>query len=136
MLLTQFLSLIRNVLIPNGSILAISFCDPVGVDETTSSILSNHTVTTSSNFDSAGLLANAVKQLFKTEAFGTEFKSEGLSPKNQHAKEMLEKGIKKFEVGYEATVLWRKDEHDLIDNIPLAQNLVERLVRQFKRDPK
>lgn len=48
---------------------------------------------------------------------------------------MLEKGMKKLVVGYEAPVLWRKEEPYLIDNFPLAQNRVEGLIQRFKRAP-
>ena len=77
----------------------------------------------------------AVKRLYDTEFFGTEYQIDCVSPENRRAINMLEKGLRKLEVGYEAHILWKEGEPNLPDNRVLAENRLRCLINKFRKDP-
>ena len=107
----------------------------VGADAKPKTARVHHIHAETAEFDSAGVLASAVKRLFDTEAFGSEYTSDCLSPDNRRATEMLRDGIKRLDIGYQAPILWREGEPNLADNFPLAESRIGVLKRRFARDP-
>ena len=77
----------------------------------------------------------AVKRLYDTESFGTEYQTDCLSAENQRAVRMLDQGIRKLETGYEAPILWKEGEPDLADNRALAEIRLRCLISKFRKDP-
>ena len=63
------------------------------------------------------MLTGAVHRFADTEYFGTEHQTDCLSSENQRVVEMLTKGLKKLKlVGYEAPILWKEGEPQLMEN--------------------
>uniref|UniRef100_A0A5S6QAK1 Peptidase aspartic putative domain-containing protein n=1 Tax=Trichuris muris TaxID=70415 RepID=A0A5S6QAK1_TRIMR len=70
------------------------------------------------------------------EAFGTERESrQKLAPEDERAKQIVEAGTRKFEVGYEVPLPWRIGEPNIPNNRPLAEFRLRSLLLRFENDP-
>jgi hypothetical protein len=66
----------------------------------------------------------------KTENFGTEFRGEGLSESEQKAGKIVNEGLRKLEVGYEAPLNWIEGETAFENNRKLAVQIYENASRR------
>ena len=80
-------------------------------------------------------LATEFKKFCDTEAFGTEFKGEGLSESEKIAEKVVDEGLKKLEAGYETPLTWLEGEPAFENNRKLAEHRLQDLMERFKRDP-
>ncbi|XP_045022777.1 uncharacterized protein LOC116935689 [Daphnia magna] len=72
----------------------------------------------------------------ETENFGTEFRGEGVSESEQKAEKIVNEGLRKLEVGYEAPLTWIEGEPAFENNRKLAQHRLQDLRQRFKKNPK
>ncbi|XP_057381581.1 uncharacterized protein LOC130704121 [Daphnia carinata] len=79
--------------------------------------------------DDVDLLAQQFKRFCDTEDFGIEHRSPGLSETDKRAIQILESGVRKLEVGYEAPITWKTGEPSLPNNRILAESRLESLLR-------
>ncbi|KFD46128.1 hypothetical protein M514_12994 [Trichuris suis] len=76
------------------------------------------------------------RQFCETKAFGIEGKSlRKLAPEDELAKQIVESGARKLEVGFEVPLPWRTGEPNLPNNRPLAGFVLRALLRRFEKDP-
>ncbi|KFD60548.1 hypothetical protein M514_27252 [Trichuris suis] len=81
-------------------------------------------------------LAHQFRQFCETEAFGTEGKSrQKLAPEDERAKQIVESGSRKLEVGFEVPLPWRTGEPNIPNNRPLAEFRLRSLLLRFEKDP-
>lgn len=80
-------------------------------------------------------LGIAVKRLYDTVYSGSEFQTCCHSPENQQAVSILDKGLRKLELGYEAPILWKEGESNLPDNRMLPENRLRCRTKKFRKDP-
>ena len=79
-------------------------------------------------------LTAAVNRFADAEAFGTEHQVGCLTPENQRAVALLEQGLRKLPIGYEAPIPWKQGEPQLLDNRTLAESRLRGLANRFRRD--
>jgi hypothetical protein len=72
----------------------------------------------------------------ETENFGTEFRGEGLSESEQKAEKIVNEGLRKLDVGYEAPLTWIEGEPAFENNRKLAVHRLQDLKENFKKNPK
>ncbi|KZS08408.1 Uncharacterized protein APZ42_027611 [Daphnia magna] len=75
-----------------------------------------------------------VKRFCDTEDFGTEHRQPGIFEVNEQAIQILENGVRKLKVGYEAPITWKTGEPSLSNNRIVAENRLESLLRWFRGD--
>ncbi|KFD48449.1 hypothetical protein M514_10667 [Trichuris suis] len=81
-------------------------------------------------------LAAQFRRFCDTESFGTEGRVPGkMAPEDELAKQIVESGTRKLEVGYEVPLPWRQGEPNLPCNRPLAELRLQALLRRFEKDP-
>jgi hypothetical protein len=69
----------------------------------------------------------------ETENFGTEFRGEGLSESEQKAEKIVNEGLRKLDVGYEAPLTWIEGEPAFENNRKLAVHRLQDLKESFKK---
>lgn len=106
----------------------------MGLDEVPKTATVHHALSSSFEFDSTDMLAEAVKKLFDTEAFGTEYQTECISPENQWAVIMLRDELKKLDVGYQEPILWKEGSTQPPNNRAMAENRLSSLLRRFGKE--
>ncbi|XP_057366955.1 uncharacterized protein LOC130687814 [Daphnia carinata] len=80
-------------------------------------------------------LISEMRRFCDTEAFGTEFKQDCLSPDNQRAMALVKGKTRKLAVGYEVPIIWREGEPGLPNNRAMAVNRFQSLLRRFQHQP-
>ena len=91
-----------------------------------------HRICTTSDITSQ--LIDQVKRFCDTEAFGTEFKGDGISIENRRAITKLEAETERLDVGYAAPVLWIGGEPpEIPDNRRVAETRLQSLQKKFSR---
>ncbi|XP_045030400.1 uncharacterized protein LOC123477414 [Daphnia magna] len=86
--------------------------------------------------DITAQLVAQLKRFCDTEAFGTEFRGDGMSTVNRKAVEKLETETVRLEKGYAAPVLWLDGTPpNISDSRRMAENRLQSLCNKFKRIP-
>ena len=80
-------------------------------------------------------LDEELRRFCETESFGTEYVTDCMSSEDRLAVAILDKGIRKLEIGYEAPITWKEGEPSLPDNRRLAEHRLKGLKKRFDRDP-
>ena len=75
------------------------------------------------------------KRFCNAEDFGTMPETVQIAPEDQKAVELVETGLKRLAVGYEAALPWRDGEPSLVNNRPQAEFRLRSLMKRFTQDP-
>lgn len=106
----------------------------IGKDVKTAQLRVSATCLTAHDNEPGQGFNEALQRFFDTESFGTEHQVACMSPDNQRAVAVLDRGLKKLEVGYEAPVLWKPGQPNLPDNRIAAENRLKSLTSRFQKD--
>ena len=90
-----------------------------------------HHISATSEFS----LDEVFQKFCTTENFGTEFKGDGLLESDRIAEKIVDKGLKKLDIGYETPLTWLEGEPTFENNRKLAEHRWQDLKERFKRDP-
>lgn len=93
----------------------------------------HHVSATMAEFEQG--LVDQLRRFCDTEAFGTEHQEECVSPENRTALETLKNDIYELEMGYEAPLLWKTGEPNVVGNHVIASHRNQCLIQRFTRDP-
>jgi hypothetical protein len=76
-----------------------------------------------------------IRQFADTESFGTEYKKDRMTSKDQVAIDIVAGGTRQLEVGYEVVLPWKPASPSLPVNRQLVVFRVNSLCKKFEKDP-